>query len=358
VATAVHEIIAIQGPAGLLEGWKTSNNTVAVKQGPVALNGMWSQNVWLPLRQSTFYVDGEEGQSHGTTVVGVPADVGNPHVVVWGHPPSNLNPNWRPMNSDFPDGVNVSFVWPKIPCPAFKIYRDNGVDCSQIDFIEKTPDPVNEDCPIGGMPGEKEPVNDGPRFGKGKSFHEQEKQDPVNDLVDPANNLEKIIDHLGCNGKTFWVKTWERGIGLTQGCGSAACAIGAVLSAMEQSSITPHGPHLHSPSSENPLNHSNANDFNGVNSLDPTCGTLESGDSAPHHFANIQISENTMAAKHSDPDAIFPNLTHIAKADLVYTLSMPGGCIQVWPCPGGWVHSAAYQTIAECSWYPQGEGSF
>ena len=31
------------------------------------------------------------------------------------------------------------------------------------------------------------------------------------------------------SGNTFYVKTWERGVGLTQGCGSASCAVGAVL---------------------------------------------------------------------------------------------------------------------------------
>jgi diaminopimelate epimerase len=144
--SAIGEIVNLRGPMGPLTGWKTSENEVSVNQGPVSVGGLWRENHWVSLEKTVLSLPDNLG-----TIQGIPVHAGNPHAIVWGKPPSTLDHQWQGRNQDFPDGVNVSFVWNK-----------------------KTKE---QDIP----------------------------------------------------GQSFWVNTWERGIGFSQGCGSGASAIGALL---------------------------------------------------------------------------------------------------------------------------------
>ncbi len=208
---------SIQGPLGPLTGWKTAQNTVAICQGAVRLGGFWLDNQWIESTLSPVVC------SNGVKVLGVPVDVGNPHVVVMAHPPAELDLLWKPTSHHFPDGVNVSFVWPY---------------SSQPNSIDET---------------------------------------------------------------RFSVQTWERGVGLTQGCGSAACAIGAVLS----------------------------------------------------HSLGGGPARGKVNEQYDDNSPIVPGTKTSP-----YRLIMPGGCIQVWQEGSLWVHCADYQTIAnitaECFWQDAG----
>ena len=130
------EKMTLEGPVGLLTGWKTTDGLVHVQQG-VPLVGMIVHKggkTRAPTLNLTEYGYDE----------GVPVSVGNPHLVVCSSPPDPSSPLWKALSQHpaFPEGVNVSFV-----------YEDIGV------------------C----------------------------------------------------------VKTWERGVGFTLGCGSAACAVASVL---------------------------------------------------------------------------------------------------------------------------------
>jgi diaminopimelate epimerase len=199
---AIGEIITLQGPVGPLTGWKTSENSVAVNQGPVSVGGLWHQQHWIAQQETSLALPGDKG-----IVVGVPVHAGNAHVVVWGEPPMDLDPQWQARNPDFPDGVNVSFVW-------------------------------------------------------SKKTHQQD-----------------------IPGQSFWVNTWERGIGFSQGCGSAACAIGALLWEMASGNL------------------------------------------------------------------LKKNLSWNIAAIPTYILTMPGGTIVVTQGVTGWVHTASYSVVADCTWY-------
>jgi diaminopimelate epimerase len=155
--TAVGEIVTLYGPVGAIQGWKMPDHTIAIAQGSVTI-GLEKKSPPSPgsdASQTSFWIPSLQRR-----VVGIPAYIGNPHAVVLGPVPEGLPESWLAHNNDFPDGINVSFVWPKLEHP-------------------------------------------------------------------PAN----FSEHTGTNwlGDTFFVKTWERGVGLTQGCGSASCAIAEVL---------------------------------------------------------------------------------------------------------------------------------
>lgn len=153
--TPVGQVVTVHGPVGPVQGWKMPDHTIAIAQGAVtiAMEASSTQNSSLP--ETRFWIP-----SLQRAVVGIPAFIGNPHAVVLGPVPEGLSESWLASNIDFPDGVNVSFVWPKL-------------DSAPGDFSEKT-----------------------------------------------------RTDWLG---DTFFVKTWERGVGLSQGCGSASCAVAEVL---------------------------------------------------------------------------------------------------------------------------------
>lgn len=153
--TPVNEIVTLHGPVGPVHGWKMPDNAIAIAQGAVTISldsSALESDQALP--KTRFFVE-----SINQWIEGIPAHIGNPHVIVLGQVPHNLPETWLAHNAHFPHGVNVSFVWPK----------SDHISC---DFSENTTDWI---------------------------------------------------------GETFNVKTWERGIGLSKGCGSAACAIGAVL---------------------------------------------------------------------------------------------------------------------------------
>ena len=161
--TAVGEMVTLYGPVGVVQGWKMPDHTLAIAQGSVTigLDSSKQRPVHSPpnstsdLPETRFWIP-----SLQRGVVGIPAFIGNAHAIVLGPVPEGLPESWLAHNNDFPDGINVSFVWPKL-------------DRMPADFSEHT--------------------------------------------------------RTHWLGDTFFVKTWERGIGLTQGCGSASCAIAEVL---------------------------------------------------------------------------------------------------------------------------------
>jgi|LauGreDrversion4_2_1035121.scaffolds.fasta_scaffold132715_2 diaminopimelate epimerase len=163
LSTGVGEIVTLYGPVGPVQGWKMPDHTIAIAQGSVTI-GLDSSKQKSMLSPATPASDLPETRfwisSLQRTVVGIPAYIGNAHAIVLGPVPQGLSESWLAHNGDFPDGINVSFVWPK---------------------LDRTP----------------------------ANFSEHTRTDWL--------------------GDTFFVKTWERGVGLTQGCGSASCAIAEVL---------------------------------------------------------------------------------------------------------------------------------
>jgi len=147
--------LQMNGPVGIVEGWRQSDDQISILQGNVSVGTM--QNIKNPPHTIFFQDIGLEG---------IPVHVGNPHAVIMHAPPDNLSPEWQPTHPFFPTGVNVSFV------------------------------------------------------------------SSVND--------------------TFFVQTWERGVGRTLSCGSGACAVAATLHAKGKvgQTVTLHTPggiiHLHS----------------------------------------------------------------------------------------------------------------
>jgi len=255
----IQEKITLHGPIGPLYGWKIDTQTVAIAQGPVIFPDLSQNPTQNPTQKNSpahphahvttanspgrhkdakESTDTETGtsffiQNLDITLKGIPAVVGNPHAIIFRAPPEGLDPMWHPRNADFPDGINVSFVWPK----------------KHTQTHPKSPDPTEQ---------------------------------------------------------YFWVKTWERGIGLSKGCGSAACAIGATL-----------------------------HHRGGTGTTDWT------QDAIPPE-TNKKTHAGAERNNHGNTD----------QPDTIYVLNMPGGVMRVWPHVSGWIHSASYHTIAECFWTP------
>lgn len=130
------EKIILHGPVGSLMGWKSADGLVYVQQGTPLIGAIVHKG-------EVKMIDTLDLHAYGYHQ-GIPVNIGNPHLVISGRPPSPDSPVWKALSHHpaFPEGVNVSFV-----------YEETDV------------------C----------------------------------------------------------VTTWERGAGLTLGCGSAACAVAYVL---------------------------------------------------------------------------------------------------------------------------------
>ncbi len=141
---SVNQVITLQGPSGLLSGWKLSDGQVTVMQGKSRIGIMSACALTSFISLEAYNLP-----------KAIPVDMGNPHLVILF------------SENSLPDPSYISVVAPQLSVhPLF----EQGVNVS---------------------------------------------------FVHLKNNIDVI--------------TWERGVGFTQGCGSAACAIAAALDSIGHS---------------------------------------------------------------------------------------------------------------------------